>query len=55
MLTCHATADMYGLGRSEELVGRAMKGRRDGTVLATRFGNVRGVDGAFLGVNGRPD
>ena len=49
------TADMYGVGRNEELVGRAIKGRRDEVVLATKFGNVRGEDGSFLGVNGRPE
>lgn len=49
------TADMYGVGRNEELVGRAIKGKRDGIVLATKFGNMRGADGAFLGVNGRPE
>src|SRR4051812_19626133 len=46
------TADMYGVGRNEELVGRAIRGRRDRVVLATKFGNVRGPDGAFLGVRG---
>jgi aryl-alcohol dehydrogenase-like predicted oxidoreductase len=49
------TADMYGSGHNEELVGRAIKGRRDGLVLATKFGNVRGPNGEFQGVNGRPD
>jgi aryl-alcohol dehydrogenase-like predicted oxidoreductase len=49
------TADIYGVGRNEELVGRALKGRRDGVVLATKFGNVREPDGRFVGVNGRPD
>lgn len=49
------TADMYGVGRNEELVGRAIKGKRDKAVIATKFGNVRGADGAFLGVNGKPD
>ena len=49
------TADMYGPFRNEELVGRAIKGRREQVVLATKFGNMRGEDGAFLGVNGRPD
>ena len=49
------TADMYGVGRNEELVGRAIKDRRDGVVLATKFGNVRGADGSFLGVSGRPE
>lgn len=49
------TADIYGIGRNEELVGRALKGRRDGVVLATKFGNVRGPDGKFLDINGRPE
>jgi aryl-alcohol dehydrogenase-like predicted oxidoreductase len=49
------TADMYGVGRNEELVGRALKGRREQAVLATKFGNVRGADGSFRGVNGRPE
>ena len=48
------TADMYGSGRNEELVGRAIRGRRDRVVLATKFGNVRGPGGAFLGVRGDP-
>ncbi len=49
------TADMYGPFKNEELVGRAIKGRRDEVVLATKFGNMRGEDGSFLGVNGRPE
>jgi len=49
------TADVYGLGDNEELVGRAIKGRRNDVVLASKFGNVRGPDGSFLGVNGRPE
>ena len=49
------TADMYGVGRNEELVGRALRGLRDQVVLATKFGNVRGPAGEFLGVNGRPE
>jgi aryl-alcohol dehydrogenase-like predicted oxidoreductase len=49
------TADMYGSGHNEELVGRAIKGRRARVVLATKFGNVRGPGGSFLGVNGRPE
>ena len=49
------TADMYGVGQNEELVGRAIAGRRDEVVLATKFGNVRGQDGSFLGVNGSPE
>ena len=48
------TADMYGVGHNEELVGRAIKDRRDKVVLATKFGNVRGTDGSFKGVNGKP-
>ncbi len=49
------TADMYGVGKNEELVGKAIAGRRDGVILATKFGNMRGQDGSFRGVNGRPD
>ncbi len=48
------TADMYGPFTNERLVGRAIRGRRDQVVLATKFGNQRGEDGSFLGVNGRP-
>jgi aryl-alcohol dehydrogenase-like predicted oxidoreductase len=46
------TADMYGVGKNEELVGKALKGRRSEVVIATKFGNVRSEDGKFLGVNG---
>ena len=49
------TADMYGVGKNEELVGRAIRDRRDEVILATKFGNVRGPNGEFLGVNGRPE
>jgi aryl-alcohol dehydrogenase-like predicted oxidoreductase len=49
------TADMYGPFTNERLVGRAIRGRREQVVLATKFGNQRGEDGSFLGVNGRPD
>jgi len=49
------TADMYGPFTNETLVGRALRGRRDGVVLATKFGNVRAADGKFLGINGRPE
>lgn len=49
------TADMYGSGANERLVGRALKGRRDEVVLATKFAVVRGEDGSFLGVSGRPE
>jgi aryl-alcohol dehydrogenase-like predicted oxidoreductase len=49
------TADMYGVGRNEELVGRAIADRRGKVFLATKFGNVRGEDGSFRGVDGTPD
>jgi aryl-alcohol dehydrogenase-like predicted oxidoreductase len=48
------TADMYGPFTNEFLVGQAIKGRRDEVVLATKFGNERGADGAYLGINGTP-
>jgi aryl-alcohol dehydrogenase-like predicted oxidoreductase len=48
------TADMYGVGRNEVLVGKAIRGRRDKVFLATKFGNVRGPNGEFLGVRGDP-
>src|SRR5919199_3720215 len=54
-ITLLDTADMYGLGRNEELVGKAIQGRRERAVLATKFGNVRRPDGSFVGVNGHPD
>ncbi len=49
------TADMYGPFRNEELVGRALRGRRDRVVLATKFGNERRADGSWVGINGRPE
>jgi aryl-alcohol dehydrogenase-like predicted oxidoreductase len=49
------TADMYGPFTNERLVGKAIRGRRAEVVLATKFGNQRGEDGSFLGVNGRPE
>jgi aryl-alcohol dehydrogenase-like predicted oxidoreductase len=49
------TADAYGVGKNEELVGRAIRGRRDRVILATKFANVRGPNGEFAGVNGRPE
>ncbi len=49
------TADMYGVGHNENLVGKAIKDRRDKVVLATKFGIMRGDDHSFLGVNGHPD
>src|SRR3954468_23087228 len=49
------TADMYGPFTNEKLVGRAIAGRRDEVVLATKFGNERGEDGSRIGINGSPD
>ena len=49
------TADMYGPFTNERLVGRAVAGRRDEFVIATKFGNVRGEDGSFKGIDGRPE
>jgi aryl-alcohol dehydrogenase-like predicted oxidoreductase len=49
------TADMYGPFTNEQLVGRAIAGRRDEVVLATKFGNVRGPNGERLGVRGDPE
>jgi aryl-alcohol dehydrogenase-like predicted oxidoreductase len=49
------TADMYGCGENERLVGRAIQGRRREVILATKFGNVRDERGNFLGVSGRPE
>jgi aryl-alcohol dehydrogenase-like predicted oxidoreductase len=49
------TADIYGLGANEELVGRAIRNRRGDVVLATKFGIVRNPAGESIGVNGRPD
>ena len=46
------TADVYGPFTNERLVGKAIRGRRDEVALATKFGNVRGDDGSFLGVRG---
>ena len=49
------TADMYGVGANERLVGKAIADRRDRVVLATKFGNVRAPDGTWLGRSGKPD
>ena len=49
------TADMYGPFTNERLVGRAIADRRDGVVIATKFGNERGDDGSWRGINGRPE
>ena len=49
------TADMYGPFTNERLVGKAIRDRRDRVVLATKFGNMRGEKGEFLGISGHPD
>ena len=49
------TADMYGSGANEKLLSQVLNSRRSEVVIATKFGNVRGPNGEFLGVNGRPD
>jgi len=49
------TADMYGPFKNEELLGRALRGRRAEAIIATKFGNVRGEDGSFRGISGRPE
>ena len=49
------TSDMYGMGHNEELLGKAIAGRRDDFVIATKFGVLRGDDGSFTGVSGKPD
>ena len=54
-VTFFDTADIYGIGRNEELVGRAIRDRRDKVVIATKFGNVRKGDGGWVGINGRPE
>jgi len=54
-ITFFDTADMYGIGKNEELLSRALEGRRHEAIVATKFGNVRGEDGSFRGVNGRPE
>ncbi|MGB2868652.1 MAG: aldo/keto reductase [Bacteroidota bacterium] len=54
-ITLFDTADMYGVGKNELLVGQALKGRRDKVLIATKFGNVRAQDGKYLGINGRPE
>jgi aryl-alcohol dehydrogenase-like predicted oxidoreductase len=54
-ITLLDTADMYGAGDNEALVGKAIADRRDGAVVATKFGNMRGPNREFLGVNGTPE
>ena len=54
-VTFFDTADVYGIGLNEELLGKAIRDRRSKVVVATKFGNIRGKDGSLLGVNGRPE
>jgi len=54
-ITVLDTADVYGPFTNEALVGKAIKGKRQQIVLATKFGNVRAPDGKFIGQNGRPE
>ncbi|UCC49408.1 MAG: aldo/keto reductase, partial [Gemmatimonadota bacterium] len=49
------TADMYGPFTNERLVGRAIRGRRDEAIIATKFGILRGTDGSFFGISGKPE
>lgn len=49
------TADMYGQGRNETLVGKALKDKRDKVIIATKFGVLRGEDGSYPGLNGKPE
>ena len=54
-ITFFDTADMYGVGRNEELVGKALSSRRNDVVIATKFGNEWNAEGKMIGVNGRPE
>ena len=54
-VTFFDTADMYGRGQNEELVGRALRGRRDSVVLATKFGIVRTDDPGSRAISGKPE
>ncbi len=54
-ITFFDTADMYGVGQNEELLGRVLRPHRSRLVLATKFGNMRNAEGQFLGINGRPE
>jgi aryl-alcohol dehydrogenase-like predicted oxidoreductase len=54
-VTLFDTSDAYGAGRNEELLGRALKGRRDEVLVCTKFGNIRGPKGERGGTNSHPD
>ena len=49
------TADMYGPHTNEQLIGKALQGRRDQAIIATKFGIIRTAEGGFAGINGSPD
>jgi aryl-alcohol dehydrogenase-like predicted oxidoreductase len=54
-ITFFDTADIYGVGRNEQLVGKALRDHQSKVIVATKFGNVRNEKGEFLGVNGKPE
>jgi len=54
-VTFFDTSDVYGMGKNEELVGKAIAGRRDKIIIATKFGNVRTPEGEWRGQNGKPE
>ena len=49
------TADFYGMGHNESLIGRALAGRRDQAFLSVKFGMMMSPSGVFLGLDGRPN
>jgi aryl-alcohol dehydrogenase-like predicted oxidoreductase len=53
-ITLLDTGDFYGMGHNELLIGRALKGRRNQALLSVKFGAMRAPDGAFVGVDARP-
>jgi aryl-alcohol dehydrogenase-like predicted oxidoreductase len=54
-MTLLNTADFYGMGHNESLIGRAVEGRRDQAFLSVKFGMLRSPSSAFLGIDGRPN
>jgi aryl-alcohol dehydrogenase-like predicted oxidoreductase len=54
-ITFFDTADMYGVGHNEKLLGKAISGKRDRLFIATKFGNVRNADGTFVTIDGKPE
>ena len=53
-VTLFDTGDFYGMGHNEMLLGRALRGRRDGALISVKFGAMRGPDGAWIGLDTRP-